>query len=134
LNRQAPPFPPQFLELLTRYEWPGNIRELENTVKRYVIMGSEEDLMNELLGKARTELPRELPENGQVPLKAYTKRAMQEVERELILKVLHENHWNRKKAARQLQISYRALLYKIKQAGLPSKRARAALPVAAGNA
>lgn len=122
LNRQAPPFSREFMGLLCQYDWPGNIRELENCVKRYVIMGSEEDLTSEFLGKKRSQ---SLPENqdGLMPLKAHTKRAMQEVERELILRALQENRWNRKKAARVLQISYRALLYKIRQAGLPSKKA-----------
>lgn len=131
LNRQAPPFSREFVQLLCRYDWPGNIRELENYVKRYVIMGSEEEMISELLGKARPQPPVEPQQDGVLPLKTFTRRAVFEVERELILKALHDNHWNRKKAARVLQISYRALLYKIKKAGLPSKRAPAPPPLSA---
>jgi DNA-binding NtrC family response regulator len=56
------------------------------------------------------------------PLKVQTKRAVQHLERKIILGVLQANKWNRRKAARSLDISYRGLLYKIKEAGLPSIR------------
>lgn len=133
-NRQARPFSRQVLQLLCDYDWPGNIRELENQVRRYVIMDSEEDVLSGVLGKKRTHPPLEGSEDGFVPLKAYTRRAVEEIERDLILKVLQENRWNRKKAARILQISYRALLYKIKKAGLPSKSERAPVSMTADGA
>ena len=130
-NRQARPFSPGLVHLLCQYEWPGNIRELENQIRRYVIMGLEEVIVSELLSKKCTPLPVESDDNGSLPLKVHTRRVVAEVERALILKVLQQNHWNRKKAAQILQISYRALLYKIKNAGLPSKRERVSLPVSA---
>ena len=65
-----------------------------------------------------------MPDDGSVPLKRIAKQAIREVERNLILRVLQANNWNRRKAAEILKISYRALLYKIHQAGLPPKRPR----------
>ena len=56
-------------------------------------------------------------------LKTVTRQAVQELERKIILNVLEANHWNRKRTASELRISYRALLYKIRDAGLPSNRA-----------
>jgi len=134
LNCPASPFSRELLELLCQYDWPGNIRELENYVRRYVIMDSEEEVFKDLVARQPSRPPADEYDNGFLPLKVHTKRVVEEVERELILKVLHDNHWNRKKAARVLQISYRALLYKIKNAGLPSKRARRPEPALAEGA
>ena len=64
----------------------------------------------------------EIPVDGQISLKKLTRQAVRELERKVILKVLQNCHWNRKQAARALSISYRALLYKIRDAGLPSNR------------
>jgi two-component system response regulator AtoC len=61
--------------------------------------------------------------DGQISLKKLTRQAVRELERKVILKVLQTHHWNRKQAAKALSISYRALLYKIRDAGLPSNRA-----------
>jgi two-component system response regulator AtoC len=60
--------------------------------------------------------------DGQISLKKLTRQAVRELERKVILKVLQNHHWNRKQAAKALSISYRALLYKIRDAGLPSNR------------
>ena len=64
----------------------------------------------------------EIPLDGQINLKKVTRQAVRELERKVILKVLQNHHWNRKQAARALSISYWALLYKIRDAGLPSSR------------
>ena len=63
-----------------------------------------------------------MPVSGPVHLKTVTRQAVQELERKIILNVLEANHWNRKRTASELRISYRALLYKIRAAGLPPKR------------
>jgi two-component system, NtrC family, response regulator AtoC len=110
------------LRLLEKHPWPGNIRELENLVERYVILGSEEAVSVELLHWDRTNLSPEMPARGPIQLKKVTRQAVRELERKIILHVLEENRWNRKRAASELKISYRALLYKIRQAGLPPKR------------
>ena len=108
--------------LLEKHPWPGNIRELENLIERYVILGSEEAVSVELLHWDRTNVSTEVPTHGPIQLKKVTRQAVRELERKIILNVLEENRWNRKRAASELKISYRALLYKIRQAGLPPKR------------
>ncbi len=116
------PISPGLMHLLEEHAWPGNIRELENLIERYVVLGSEEAVSAELLHTGRARPVAELPVRGPVHLKTVTRQAVQELERKIILNVLEANHWNRKRTASDLQISYRALLYKIRQAGLPPKR------------
>ncbi len=111
----------QAMSLLERYHWPGNIRELENLIKRYVILGSEETITSELLAHREEYFDPELPSaDAPIALKKVTRQAVRELERRIIFKVLQANNWNRKKAARSLNISYRALLYKIRDTGLGS--------------
>jgi two-component system response regulator AtoC len=121
---QPPPISSQVMQLLQRYDWPGNIRELENLVKRFVILGSEEAITSELVSHGQTHFSARVAQGESVPLKEITRQAVQELERKIILQVLQANHWNRKQSARKLKISYRALLYKIRQAGLPSRSTR----------
>jgi two-component system, NtrC family, response regulator AtoC len=108
---------------LRKYHWPGNIRELENLVKRYVILGNEDVISADLAPRTPDFFNTDIPLDGQISLKKVTRQAVRELERKIILKVLQNHHWNRKQAARALSISYRALLYKIRDAGLPSNRA-----------
>lgn len=132
----AGPISPMLMKLFERHSWPGNIRELENLMERYVILGSEEAIGKELANWERTPVAPEIPNNGPIHLKNVTRKAMRELEGRIILSALEANRWNRKRAARDLRISYRALLYKIRQAGLPAKRssesaqARANVPLA----
>lgn len=118
---QAGPLSKQLIRLIQEYDWPGNIRQLDNTIKRYVILGSEEAISSELIGHGPRYLFSELSADGPISLKKVTRQAIRELERRLILKALQANHWNRKQAARQLDISYRALLYKLRQARLSLK-------------
>jgi two-component system response regulator AtoC len=118
----ARPISPGLMRLLETHTWPGNIRELENLIERYVILGSEEAVSAELLHSGRMRPQPEIPLHGPVHLKKITRQAVLELERRIILNVLEANHWNRKRTASELRISYRALLYKIRQAGLPPKR------------
>jgi two-component system, NtrC family, response regulator AtoC len=121
-NCQARPLSAQLMRMLQEYNWPGNIRELENLVKRYVILGSEEAITTELLSREQTRFTPEIPLDGSVSLKKVTRQAVRELERQVILRSLQANNWNRKRVARALSISYRALLYKIRDAGLSSSR------------
>ncbi len=120
---QVRPLSSQLMQLLQTYAWPGNVRQLENLIKRYVILGSEAAISSDLVSRSQTNFGTDIPIDGSLSLKKITRQAVNELERKLILKALHENHWNRKLAARSLKISYRALLYKIREAGLPPKRA-----------
>jgi len=121
-NMQARPLSPAALQLLGRHSWPGNIRELENLIERYVILGSEDAISSELLNWEQAHAAPEIPLEGQIHLKKVTRQAVHDLERKIILSVLEANRWNRKRTASALKISYRALLYKIRRAGLPRKR------------
>jgi two-component system, NtrC family, response regulator AtoC len=122
-NCRARPLSNEVLAVLQKYHWPGNIRELENLIKRYVILGHEEVITNDLVTREPDFFSPEISFDGPISLKKMTRQCVRELERKVILKVLQHHHWNRKQAARTLGISYRALLYKIRDAGLPSNRA-----------
>jgi transcriptional regulator with PAS, ATPase and Fis domain len=121
-NCRAKPLSAEMMTVLRKYHWPGNIRELENLIKRYVILGSEDVITSDLAPPSTDFFNTEIPVDGQISLKKLTRQAVRELERKVILKVLQNHHWNRKQAARALSISYRALLYKIRDAGLPPNR------------
>ncbi len=116
------PLSPRAHQALRQYDWPGNVRELENLLKRYVILDSEEAITSELVNRNEYALDTDIAADGTMSLKKVTRQAVQQLERQIILKVLQANHWNRKRTARALKISYRALLYKLKEAGVPSRR------------
>jgi two-component system response regulator AtoC len=118
----AKPLSEHLMGLLQKFRWPGNIRQLENVIKRYVILGSEEEIRSELAEYGSSCSDLNVPTDGSISLKKITRAAVREMERGIILRVLREHHWNRKKAARALGISYRALLYKLKQAGVSPGR------------
>jgi two-component system response regulator AtoC len=122
-NGRARPLSADLIAVLQKYHWPGNIRELENLMKRYVILGTEDVISNELVSRGQQQfLNADINLDGPISLKKVTRAATRELERKIILKVLQAHHWNRKQAARALSISYRALLYKIRDAGLPPNR------------
>jgi two-component system, NtrC family, response regulator AtoC len=121
-NCRAKALSGELMSILEKYHWPGNIRELENLIKRYVILGNEEVISNDLVTREQEYFNPDLNFDGPISLKKLTRQAVRELERKVILKVLQANHWNRKQAAKALSISYRALLYKIRDAGLPSNR------------
>src|SRR6266851_2278312 len=112
----------ELMTALQKYHWPGNIRELENLIKRYVILGNEEAISSDLVTREQEMFNPDINLDGPISLKKLTRQAVRELERKVILKVLQANHWNRKQSARALSISYRALLYKIRDAGLPPNR------------
>ncbi len=123
LNGRAPMLRPALLAKMQRYAWPGNVRQLENLIKRYVVMGTEDVIVSELVqGNDRDTLP-ELTFDGPVSLKKLTRQTVRKIEARIIMGALHANNWNRKKSARALGISYRALLYKLKEVGIPQRRA-----------
>jgi two-component system, NtrC family, response regulator AtoC len=126
-DREAPPFPEEALEAFTQKEWRGNIRELENVVARYAIMGALDSEVPESRLK-RPPNPVKLSVDGTVSLKHIAKQAVREMESNVILQVLRENKWNRRKAANVLNISYRALIYKIQEAGLAQRHHRKTTP------
>ncbi|HKQ87020.1 MAG TPA: sigma-54 dependent transcriptional regulator [Candidatus Acidoferrales bacterium] len=123
-KRDAGPLGRETMQLLKQRDWPGNVRELENCMARYVILGSEEAFYGEPAERKQPEFTYEAGEDGNIPLKRIAQQVTRRMEHDVILKVLQQNHWNRRKTAEALKISYRALLYKVRQAGLPAKRPR----------
>jgi two-component system, NtrC family, response regulator AtoC len=116
---------PVAMERLVRYQYPGNVRELENIVKRMVVLN--DPLLERVplaLRRPPTEESQEktVPVSNQVSLKEIARAAARAAEREAIARVLKETRWNRVRAAKLLGISYRALLYKIKDVGLASEQ------------
>lgn len=108
------------IRLMQNYHWPGNIRQLENLIRSYVLIGSEEALVAEMMPEpARGGITTDIDLSEPISLKNITKQATHDLERQIILKVLQANSWNRQKTAKWLQISYRSLLYKLSEVGMP---------------
>jgi DNA-binding NtrC family response regulator len=134
-GKKPPKFSDYAVNRMMEYAWPGNIRELENLVKRYVIVGNEAQIIRELsthkpivsssAGPATTPaapsaspLPTHTGSNGadhEMPsLLEIARHAARQAEREAIKRALDQTHWNRRQAAKILRISYKALLNKLK--------------------
>jgi len=105
-------FPKDLMETFLRYDWPGNVRQLENIVKRYLIL-PDADIASELKVTGAEEA---VPVNqGNVSLKEVAGHAAEVAEKEVVIRVLEETGWNRKESARRLRISYKALRNKLKK-------------------
>ena len=120
-SAKVKPLPAAVMNEMLRYHWPGNIRELQNLIRRYVILGTADSILMELCAPPKDGISLDVEFDGQVSLRKVTREAVRKLEAKLILKVLKANNWNRRKTAKALKISYRALLYKIRDAGLPSR-------------
>jgi transcriptional regulator with PAS, ATPase and Fis domain len=131
-GREIPPLSSKTINTFKEYQWPGNIRELENTVKRLVLFGDGEMALQELM---RKKLEVEITPNTAAHfssnslkgtetsgLKELGKKAAEAAEKEIIQNILQETHWNRKETAKLLQVSYKALLYKIEKYDLNKRR------------
>jgi len=135
-GKQPPPFGDYAVGRMMEYAWPGNIRELENLVKRYVIVGNEAQIIRELathkpiVSSTSTPRPEAQTLPTSAPVQAFAdngkgelempslleigRRAAMQAEREAIERVLAQTRWNRRQAAKILKISYKALLNKLK--------------------
>ena len=121
--RPRPPLSVASLRMLCDYSWPGNVRQLQNVIKRLVILGSEDVIAHEMASRGDAELNLlDLDAADSVSLKEITRQTVEKLERIVIARSLRQHNWSRRRASRSLQISYRALLYKIKKLDLPSKR------------
>ena len=124
-GRETPPLSPIMINAFKEYAWPGNIRELENMVKRIVLFGEEGTVLHGISEKGLDDgshpksygssFPSPSAENKSLNLKEVGKRAAEVAEKEIIQSTLQETHWNRKQAAKLLRVSYKALLYKIQK-------------------
>jgi len=130
-SRRTPQFSDSGLNKLMNCRWHGNIRELENVVRRYVILGEEDVSLADVHRQDELTYTPEISLNGEISLKQITRRAVRELEYKIISRVLLTHHGNRTSAARALKISYRALMYKIRDSGLPRLRVFAGKPALA---
>jgi two-component system, NtrC family, response regulator AtoC len=123
-ERSVESFDTSTMRALMRYAWPGNIRELENVCKRYVIVGNANQIIREISLHSSSAPPAPEPASSSAPaaesyrslgpsLLEIGHQAAWQAERRVILEMLVETHWNRREAARRLQVSYKALLNKI---------------------
>jgi len=128
-----PPLPLSavLIEACLKHPWPGNLRELSNFIKRYLVLGDESLAVAELQPRPDGGGGRHFEPVGQAAvagaeagggLKSLGRSAKDEAEAEAIAKALEETNWNRKQAAALLKISYKALLYKIRQYGIAQTR------------
>ena len=127
--RSPLPLSPPLMEACLRHSWPGNLRELSNFIKRYLVLGDETLAVSELQPRpdggggthadGRSAVASAESAGG---LKSLSRNAKDEAEAEAIARALEETNWNRKQAAARLQISYKALLYKIRQYGIAQSR------------
>jgi transcriptional regulator with GAF, ATPase, and Fis domain len=123
-GKNPKPFSDKAKEALIQNQWSGNVRELENVIQRYVVLGNEEAIiqeLNPLIQKETspgTETSDPMKKKTPSSLKEVHREAMVKAESEVIRKALELTNWNRKKAADILNISYKALLYKIKVCGI----------------
>ena len=135
-GRMTKPFSAALIEACQDYEWPGNLRELENLVQRYLIMGNDSLTLHGLRARSNSffltsgELAVELKQNphpaaaaaggndSPTGLKSLIRNLKGETEMNAIRNALEQTRWNRRKAALLLNISYRGLLYKIREYGL----------------
>jgi two-component system response regulator AtoC len=133
LGRDRRPFSPPTVELLIEYRWPGNVRELENLVKRYVVLGDEDAVCDEVRLRMRAHPlhspvpPQGVAVDGRLPtgsLRAIARKAAAEAERAAIQQVLEQVQWNRAEAARRLGVSYKTMLKKLDQGNFGRKAAR----------
>src|SRR5246127_946396 len=123
------------LDAALNYPWPGNLRELENFVKRYVILEDDEGSLRELVEmsatRQRTSPRQEVTVPKEQGLKALVRGLKDEAEMEAIADALEKTRWCRKDAAKMLGISYKALLYKMRQFNLDTPRSRKSVPAVA---
>jgi two-component system response regulator AtoC len=108
---------PEILQAFLAYHWPGNIRELENFIKRMIVL-QDWTLARTLVAPAATAAAEPFSATKGLSLKEISRQAVLEAEREVIGRALEQCRWNRVKTAKMIKISYRALLYKIKDMGL----------------
>jgi two-component system response regulator AtoC len=120
-GKTSEPFRPEALDRLQNMSWPGNVRELSNEVARYVLIGSDGLISSAPSRQTEGKSGTAADANAGLPLKRIAREAIRQMERNVIQQALWANKWNRRKTAQSLKISYRALIYKISEAGLSSR-------------
>lgn len=122
--KESDPLGSEMLNYLESLSWPGNVRELSNCIARYVLIGQDAFAIQDFPKKRSVSEVADSGGNRKLPLRSRAKEAIRELERNVILEALRTHQWNRRKAAQALKISYRALIYKIRDAGLRESAGR----------
>ncbi len=127
-GKPVPTISAELMDALQRHPFPGNVRELENLIKRVIVLETDRPVLNEILERERGKpanysalaefIAHSEKTAGEIPLREVGRRAAQEAERETIGQMLRYTDWNRKQAAGLLGISYKTLLQKIRGCGL----------------
>jgi two-component system response regulator AtoC len=121
-GRNAPQLNPGTIQLLKQWDWPGNLRELENWVARVIVLGYEVALESDFRRQAAATNESDNRQLRFDAMNGVARRVRPVVSSTLILKVLQTNRWNRKRTADELRMSYRSLLYRLREAGMPRRR------------
>ncbi len=117
-EKKAEPLTKGMMRYLQNLDWPGNIRELSNGIARHVLIGAEASITQEPIFRQPSATSANQFAAGTIPLKQIAREAIREREKSYILEALQANQWNRRRTAKALKISYRALIYKIRNVGL----------------
>jgi DNA-binding NtrC family response regulator len=120
-HREAPTLESSTLRLMQSRKWRGNIREMENWIARYVLLGEQELLTESDASRSAVAGAGSTSTGEAIPLKQIARQARRAASRELILRTLEANRWNRRKSAKELKVSYRTLLSEIRAIGLPPR-------------
>lgn len=121
--------PPQLMEAFFRCRWPGNIRQLENIIRRFLILRDPELVLSDL---KESFCHAETPTSDTLSLREASSRAAESAEKELILHTLDLTHWNRKQAARELNMCYRSLLKKLRKWGISTAGRKPSAKISSG--
>jgi two-component system response regulator AtoC len=118
-HREPPVIPAELMNAFLRYSWPGNIRQLENIVRRFVILPEPELALADLARTGSSRPESEAP--ATTSLREQSAQAAEQAERELVLRTLDEVNWNRKEAAKRLNVCYKSLLNKLHRWQIPGR-------------
>ncbi|MBV8551447.1 MAG: sigma-54-dependent Fis family transcriptional regulator [Acidobacteriaceae bacterium] len=118
-NRPEADFPERLVQQFCKYSWPGNVRQLENAVKRFVIIPDAEALLSEL---SHSGMETQTEVHAPLSLRDTCSRAFEQTEKEIVFRTLEEVNWNRKLAAERLGVCYKSLLNKLKKWEVPAKK------------
>jgi two-component system response regulator AtoC len=127
-QKKAGPLSDKVMKAFLQHHWLGNVRELENMIQRLVVLGNEKAILEDLTPVVKRDAPPEKKKTSSTgrewpSLKEVQREAAKKAESQIILEALEMTNWNRKKAAMALNLSYKALLYKIKDFALDRRSA-----------
>jgi two-component system response regulator AtoC len=121
-NSDARELSPELSDCFVRYDWPGNVRQLENFIKRFLVLPDQHSLMSEFNHAETDVIANDVEDIQSTSLLDVGANAADQAERELVRQVLLETHGNRKQAARRMNICYKALLNKLKRWNVPLRK------------